>query len=344
MSLWKDGENVFAADRDDDPRGLGLSKAAYHFVGGLKAHAKAYIALTAPTVTSYKRLVVGGAQSGSTWAPVYISYGYNNRTQMLRIPAPGRIEDRTVDGSCNPYLAATAVLAAGLDGIENELDAGRADDRAQPARADRGRSATSSASSCCPATCSTPRASSSATTSCARRSATRAARTTSTTSCASSAASGRRRTSRSRSGSSTATCSCTERLTRARGPSLPWRPGGASMAIRAHPEAIAARRRRRGAARPRPARERHALRGHLRRRRRRPTSTRCSTGIVDLLTEATRCHACFVYLRDGERLRLRAASRDLRAPRRPRRVRRRRGRWPAGSRATAGRRSSATTR
>ena len=53
-----------------------------------------------------------------------MSYGFNNRTQMLRIPAAGRIEDRTVDGSCNPYLAATAVLAAGLDGIENELDAG----------------------------------------------------------------------------------------------------------------------------------------------------------------------------------------------------------------------------
>jgi glutamine synthetase len=124
MSLWKDGENVFEADPADDPRGMGLSQEAYHFVGGLKAHAKAYIALTAPTVTSYKRLVAGGAQSGSTWAPVYISYGYNNRTQMLRIPAPGRIEDRTVDGSCNPYLGATAVLAAGLDGIEKGLDPG----------------------------------------------------------------------------------------------------------------------------------------------------------------------------------------------------------------------------
>jgi glutamine synthetase len=79
--------------------------------------------VTAPTVTSYKRLVIG-ARSGSAWAPVYISYGYNNRTQMLRIPAGGRIEDRTVDGSCNPYLAATAVLAAGLDGIERGLDPG----------------------------------------------------------------------------------------------------------------------------------------------------------------------------------------------------------------------------
>jgi glutamine synthetase len=123
MSLWKDGENVFDLDPSDDPRGMGLSKTAYHFVGGLKAHAKAYIAVTAPTVTSYKRLVIG-SQSGSAWAPVYISYGYNNRTQMLRIPAAGRIEDRTVDGSCNPYLGAAVILAAGLDGIENELDPG----------------------------------------------------------------------------------------------------------------------------------------------------------------------------------------------------------------------------
>jgi glutamine synthetase len=124
MSLWKDGVNLFEADPADDPRGLGLSELGYQFVGGLKAHAKAYIAVTAPTVTSYKRLVVGAPTSGATWAPAYVSYGYNNRTQMLRIPGPGRIEDRTVDGSCNPYLAATAVLAAGLDGIERGLDPG----------------------------------------------------------------------------------------------------------------------------------------------------------------------------------------------------------------------------
>ena len=124
VSLWRDGENVFAADPADDEHGLGLSPAAYGFIGGLKRHARAYIALTAPSVNSYKRLVVG-SQSGSAWAPVYISYGSNNRTQMLRIPDAGRIEDRTVDGSCNPYLAATAVLAAGLDGIENEIDPGQ---------------------------------------------------------------------------------------------------------------------------------------------------------------------------------------------------------------------------
>ena len=125
MSLWRDGVNLFAAEAQEDHRGLGLSPLAYHFIAGLKAHAKASIALTAPTVTSYKRLVIG-ARSGSAWAPIHVSYGYNNRTQMLRIPAPGRIEDRSVDGSCNPYLAATAVLAAGLDGIERELDPGEA--------------------------------------------------------------------------------------------------------------------------------------------------------------------------------------------------------------------------
>lgn len=124
ISLWKDGENVFERPVDEDPRGLGLSELGYQFIAGLKANAKAYIAVTAPTVNSYKRLVVGAPTSGSTWAPAYISYGYNNRSQMLRIPAPGRIEDRTVDGSCNPYLAAAAMIAAGFDGIERGLDPG----------------------------------------------------------------------------------------------------------------------------------------------------------------------------------------------------------------------------
>ena len=122
MSLWDGDTNLFLDD--DDPRGLGLSESAYHFIGGLKAHAKAYSAVTAPTVNSYKRLKLGTTTSGATWSPVWISYGYNNRTQMLRIPGPGRVEDRTIDGSCNPYLAATVVLAAGLDGIERKLDPG----------------------------------------------------------------------------------------------------------------------------------------------------------------------------------------------------------------------------
>jgi glutamine synthetase len=124
MSLWDGERNLFEADPGDDPRGLGLSELGYQFIAGLKKHAKAYIAFTAPTVNSYKRLVVGAPTSGATWAPVYVSYGYNNRTQMLRVPEPGRVEDRTVDGACNPYLGATAVLAAGLDGIERGLDPG----------------------------------------------------------------------------------------------------------------------------------------------------------------------------------------------------------------------------
>jgi glutamine synthetase len=122
MSLWRDGENAFLEEAD--PRGLGLSETAYRFIGGLKKHARAYSGVTAPTVNSYKRLKLGSTTSGATWSPVWISYGYNNRTQMLRIPAAGRVEDRTIDGSANPYLAATAVLASGLDGIEKQLDAG----------------------------------------------------------------------------------------------------------------------------------------------------------------------------------------------------------------------------
>ncbi len=124
VSLWKGRRNLFDRAPSKDPRGLGLSELAYSFIAGLKANAKAYIAVTAPTVNSYKRLVVGAPTSGATWAPAYISYGYNNRTQMLRVPAAGRIEDRTVDGSCNPYLAATAMLTAGLDGVERGLDPG----------------------------------------------------------------------------------------------------------------------------------------------------------------------------------------------------------------------------
>ena len=124
MSLWEGDRPLLHRDPEDDPRGLGLSQAGYHFIGGLMAHAKAYIAVTAPIVNSYKRLRVGDPRSGATWAPVYVSYGYNNRTQMLRVPAPGRVEDRTVDGACNPYLGAAVLLAAGLDGIERELDPG----------------------------------------------------------------------------------------------------------------------------------------------------------------------------------------------------------------------------
>lgn len=106
-----------------DPRGLNLSKLAYQFLAGILKHAPALAALCAPTVNSYKRLVVGRSLTGATWAPAYISYGDNNRSSMVRIPG-GRLELRLPDGGCNPYLATAAVIAAGLDGIENELDPG----------------------------------------------------------------------------------------------------------------------------------------------------------------------------------------------------------------------------
>jgi glutamine synthetase len=117
-----DGKKTLFQD-DSDKTGHGLSKLAYHFLGGLLAHAPALAALAAPSVNSYKRLVVGRSLSGATWAPAYISYGDNNRSTMVRIPY-GRLELRLPDGGCNPYLATTAVIAAGLDGVARELDPG----------------------------------------------------------------------------------------------------------------------------------------------------------------------------------------------------------------------------
>ncbi|HET6878548.1 MAG TPA: type III glutamate--ammonia ligase [Pirellulales bacterium] len=106
-----------------DKRGLGLSPLAYHFLGGLLAHAPALTAFAAPSVNSYKRLVVGRSFSGATWAPAYISYGANNRTSMVRVPF-GRLELRLTDSSSNPYLATAAIVAAGLDGVDRKLDPG----------------------------------------------------------------------------------------------------------------------------------------------------------------------------------------------------------------------------
>jgi glutamine synthetase len=117
-----DGDKNLFSDPTDS-RSLGLSKLAYHFLGGILKHAPALAALCAPTVNSYKRLVVGRSLSGATWAPAYISYGDNNRTSMVRIPY-GRLELRLSDSSCNPYLATAAVIAAGLDGIDNKIDPG----------------------------------------------------------------------------------------------------------------------------------------------------------------------------------------------------------------------------
>jgi glutamine synthetase len=115
-------KNLFYDERDRN--GLKLSQMGYGFVGGLQAHARALAAVCAPTVNSYKRLVVGRALSGATWAPAYIAYGDNNRTAFVRIPG-GRIELRLPDSSVNPYLASAAILAAGMDGVKRKLDPGK---------------------------------------------------------------------------------------------------------------------------------------------------------------------------------------------------------------------------
>jgi len=121
QSLWTlDGEPLFRDETDD----LGISKTAYRYIGGLLEHGRAAAGVICPTVNSYKRIGVGAPHSGSTWAPAYVAYGGNNRTLMLRVPEGGRVEHRAVDGAANPYLASAALLAAGLDGIDRDLDPG----------------------------------------------------------------------------------------------------------------------------------------------------------------------------------------------------------------------------
>ena len=123
MADLETGKNVFADD--DDSRDAGVSKLAYQFIAGVLRHASAISAVTNPTVNSYKRLIKSGSMTGFTWAPVYISYGANNRTHVLRIPmGGGRVESRAVDTACNPYLSAALLLGAGLEGIEEDLDPG----------------------------------------------------------------------------------------------------------------------------------------------------------------------------------------------------------------------------
>ena len=128
MSLYdiKTGKNLFACDPKDDPRGLGLTTLGYQFIAGILKHGPALCAAFAPTVNSYKRLVRRGAMSYFSWAPVFNSYGSNNRTNSVRVPmGGGRCESRNADGAVNPYLAATLALAAGLEGIRENLDPGK---------------------------------------------------------------------------------------------------------------------------------------------------------------------------------------------------------------------------
>ena len=113
ISLWRDGENAFIGED-------GLSETALYFIGGILKHARALVALTNPTVNSYKRLVPGFE------APVYISWGYRNRSALIRVPAfwgnGARIEYRCPDPSANPYFAFAALLMAGLDGIKKKTE------------------------------------------------------------------------------------------------------------------------------------------------------------------------------------------------------------------------------
>ena len=129
MSLYDPatGANLFARDPADDPRGHGLTDLAYQFIAGVLKHGPALCAAFAPTVNSYKRLVRRGLMAYYSWAPVFNSYGRNNRTNALRVPmGGGRVESRNADAACNPYLAAALVLAAGLEGIREGLDPGLA--------------------------------------------------------------------------------------------------------------------------------------------------------------------------------------------------------------------------
>jgi glutamine synthetase len=127
MSLYDldTGRNLFQCDPKDDPRGLGLTPLAYSFIGGILKHGRALCAVFAPTVNSYKRLVRQGAMTYFSWAPVFNSYGSNNRTNSVRVPmGGGRCESRNADGAVNPYLAAALALAAGLEGVRENLDPG----------------------------------------------------------------------------------------------------------------------------------------------------------------------------------------------------------------------------
>ena len=123
VSVWdKTGQNNLFEDSSDE---MGLSTMAYHFLGGVLHNAQALTAIFNPTVNSYKRIDAQVTTSGSTWSPNAVAYGGNNRTHMVRIPDRGRFELRLMDGAANPYLMPAGVLAAGLDGDENERDPGK---------------------------------------------------------------------------------------------------------------------------------------------------------------------------------------------------------------------------
>ena len=123
ISVWnKTGKkNVFADKKMD----LGLSAKGLNFLGGIVKHAKGMCAITNPTVNSYKRINAPVTSSGATWAPNTVTWTSNNRTHMVRVPGPGRFELRLPDGAVNPYLLQAVIIAAGLEGINKEMDPGK---------------------------------------------------------------------------------------------------------------------------------------------------------------------------------------------------------------------------
>jgi glutamate---methylamine ligase len=121
VSLWKDGRNIF----EDGNDGLGLSRTAYNFIGGVMNAAQELCSITNPTVNSYKRINAPATLSGATWSPNSVTYAGNNRTHMIRIPGSGRFELRLADGAANPYLLPAALLAAGLEGMAKNIDPGK---------------------------------------------------------------------------------------------------------------------------------------------------------------------------------------------------------------------------
>jgi glutamine synthetase len=118
ISLFKNGKNAFY----DESKDMQVSDTLRYFVGGLKKHVQSFTAVTNPIVNSYKRIVPGYE------APVYIAWSGANRSSMIRIPAARgastRVELRSPDPSCNPYLSFAVILMAGLDGVENKIDPG----------------------------------------------------------------------------------------------------------------------------------------------------------------------------------------------------------------------------
>jgi glutamine synthetase len=123
-SLWRGGKPLFAGDGY-----AGLSELALYYIGGILKHARALCAICNPTNNSYKRLIPGFE------APVNLAYSARNRSASIRIPTYSvnpkakRVEYRTPDPSANPYLAFSAILMAGLDGIQNKIDPGEAIDK-----------------------------------------------------------------------------------------------------------------------------------------------------------------------------------------------------------------------